>query len=64
MNEIYAMLYYLIGAAIDYLFLKHHLGCTAVRQMCCFNLTDNYHAIETNLRNLHDLVNKVKQSDG
>lgn len=32
-------------AAIDYLFLKHHLGCTAVRQMGCFNLTDNYHAI-------------------
>lgn len=51
-------------AAIHYLFLKHHVGCAAVRQMCCFNLTDNYPAIETHWHNLHDLVQEVKVNDG
>lgn len=51
-------------AAIDYLFLKHHVGCEAVQQMCCFNLTDNYHSIETHLRNLHEMVQEVKESNG
>lgn len=51
-------------AAIDNLFLKHHLGCTAVRQMCCFNLTDNYKSIEGHIKNLHDLVQEIKESDG
>lgn len=51
-------------AAIDYLFLKHHMGCEAIQQICCFNLTDNYHSIETHLHNLHEMVQEVKESDG
>ncbi|XP_069480546.1 uncharacterized protein [Ambystoma mexicanum] len=36
-------------AAVDYLLLKHNLGCNAVEGMCCFNLSDHSRSIESHI---------------
>ncbi|XP_069465747.1 syncytin-A-like [Ambystoma mexicanum] len=48
-------------AAIDYLLLKHNLGCNAVEGMCCFNLSDHSRSIESHIRGLRDLISQVSQ---
>nr|XP_048720710.1 uncharacterized protein LOC125642866 isoform X1 [Caretta caretta]XP_048720711.1 uncharacterized protein LOC125642866 isoform X1 [Caretta caretta]XP_048720713.1 uncharacterized protein LOC125642866 isoform X1 [Caretta caretta] len=51
-------------AAIDFLLLKHHLGCSTFQHMCCFNLTDNSRSIETRLAELANLTTHIRQDLG
>ncbi|XP_048700863.2 uncharacterized protein LOC125634328 isoform X3 [Caretta caretta] len=51
-------------AAIDFLLLKHHLGCSTFQHMCCFNLTDNSRSIETRLAVLANLTTHIRQDLG
>lgn len=51
-------------AAIDYLLLFHHQGCEKIKNMCCFNLTDNGEKIDDTIKQLKDLANKVHNEDG
>ncbi|XP_074981465.1 uncharacterized protein LOC142071070 [Caretta caretta] len=51
-------------AAIDFLLLKHHLGCSTFQHMCCFNLTDNSRSIETRLAELASLTTHIRQDLG
>ncbi|XP_074807277.1 neuronal membrane glycoprotein M6-a isoform X1 [Natator depressus] len=51
-------------AAIDFLLLKHHLGCSTFRHMCCFNLTDNSRSIESRLAELANLTAHIRQDVG
>ncbi|XP_074799581.1 uncharacterized protein LOC141981845 [Natator depressus] len=51
-------------AAIDFLLLKHHLGCSTFRHMCCFNLTDNSRSIESRLAELAKLTAHIRQDVG
>ncbi|XP_062988008.1 syncytin-A-like [Elgaria multicarinata webbii] len=48
-------------AAIDFLLLQRHLGCEAVENMCCFNLTDNSNQIQHQLDLLKKYAHAVKQ---
>lgn len=49
-------------AAIDYLLMSHHVGCALFKDMCCFNLTNNYNSIEARIHTLQDLVHEINQS--
>lgn len=51
-------------AAIDYLLLLHHKSCSAVKGMCCFNLTDDSVPISQELERLKHLVEHIRQDSG
>ncbi|XP_059571944.1 syncytin-A-like [Alligator mississippiensis] len=51
-------------AAIDYLLLRHNLGCETLKGMCCFNLTDNSVLIEDKIGALQQLTQTLKESSG
>ncbi|XP_021108460.1 uncharacterized protein LOC110347717 [Heterocephalus glaber] len=51
-------------AAIDYLLLFHHQGYKKIKNMCCFNLTNNGPKIKEEIKQLEDLAQKVHDEDG
>ncbi|XP_059580914.1 syncytin-A-like [Alligator mississippiensis] len=51
-------------AAIDYLLLRHNLGCETLKGMCCFNLTDNSVLIEDKIGALQRLTQTLKETSG
>ncbi|XP_017193511.2 syncytin-2 isoform X2 [Oryctolagus cuniculus] len=51
-------------AAIDYLLLLHHKKCNQVKNMCCFNLTDNSHSIAVEIQKLTELASHFTQDKG
>ncbi|XP_021092216.1 uncharacterized protein LOC110344008 [Heterocephalus glaber] len=46
-------------AAIDYLLLFHHLGCEKIKNMCCFNMTDNSPGIQEKIKQSEELTEKI-----
>ncbi|CAI5768989.1 Hypothetical predicted protein [Podarcis lilfordi] len=50
--------------AIDYLLMLHHYGCEQVNDMCCFNITDNSRAIQSQISHLQNLTHHIKQDIG
>lgn len=51
-------------AAIDYLLLLHHKRCEQIKNMCCFNLTDNSYGITSEIQNLRKLAASFTQAKG
>ncbi|XP_059570322.1 syncytin-B-like [Alligator mississippiensis] len=51
-------------AAINYLLLRHNLGCETLKEICCFNLTDNSVLIEDKIGALQQLAQMLKKSSG
>lgn len=51
-------------AAIDYLLLLHHKKCNQVKNMCCFNLTDNSYSITLEIQNLRELAAHFTRDKG
>ena len=48
-------------ATVDHLLLKEHKGCEQFPGMCCFNLFDLSHTIQSQLDNIHNIINKFSQ---
>lgn len=48
-------------ATIDYLLVKHNLGCQQLTRMCCLNIFDFMHTIDNQTDNLHKYAESLKQ---
>ena len=48
-------------AGLDYLLLCSHIGCESFNNLCCFNLSDNSHAVNNQLGQLTQLANNISQ---
>lgn len=48
-------------ATVDYLLLKHNLGCQQFSGLCCMNVSDFSHAINGQIDNPHKDINKISQ---
>lgn len=44
--------------------MQAHYGCEQFKGLCCFNLSDNSHAVNNQLDLLNDLIQDVKQRKG
>ncbi|KAF6114629.1 hypothetical protein HJG60_010590 [Phyllostomus discolor] len=49
--------------AIDYLFLRRNHGCEELEGLCCFNLTDNSQLTEHKVKQVKEVVFKIKQRE-
>lgn len=46
---------------IDYLLLKHNMGCDSFEGMCCFNLSDHSKSIQGHIKTLSELAKDIKK---
>ncbi|XP_044131955.1 uncharacterized protein LOC122925667 [Bufo gargarizans] len=46
---------------IDYLLLKHNMGCDSFEGMCCFNLSDHAKSIQDHIKAVSELAKDIKR---
>lgn len=50
-------------ATIDFLLLKHHLGCQPFPGMCYFNITDYSNVIQQQIDEIRQEINKIQMDN-